>query len=132
MLAEKTTVWNGTTVVDRDKLDATRRAVAKHIRWCATTVTHRSHRPLGYWGAQPCKVDWVLVNLDDEPLAPGEVTGAANGWPVPSGEYTSDEKFEIETTKRQHRNFPPFSLRYLAEPTDPNLRHTTSTDKFSS
>jgi hypothetical protein len=126
-LTEKTTVWNGPTVVDGDKLDGTRRAVAKHIAGCAMTVPHRSHRSLGHWGAHPREVRCVIVNQDDEPLVSAEVMGAAQGRPISSVEDIFDEEFEVEPAKREHRKHLLFLTCGLAEPAYSNLRHTTLT-----
>jgi hypothetical protein len=124
-LTEKTTVGNGPTVVDGDKLDGTRRAMAKHIAGCGMTLPHRSHGSLGHWGAHPCEVGCVIVDQDDEPLVFGEVTGAAQGRPVASVEDIFDEEFEVEPAKREHQKHLLLLTCCLAEPAYSNFRHAT-------
>jgi hypothetical protein len=53
-------------------------------------------------------MDWVIVDLHDQPVDTGEVTGAAQLWPIASDEDSVDDEFDVRPAECQH-DAPPWS-----------------------
>ena len=118
-------------MVDRDKLDGARQAVAKSINECRTTIHNHLDRSVGHGCAQPREMDWVVVDLNDYPSTSKEVTRRPYDRPVSSSEHILNGEFKVKSEKSQHERLS-FRSRQRARRLRLGPRSRLPTEFFSS
>jgi hypothetical protein len=111
--AQKALIRDGSTVLDRHKFDRADRAVTNRIPGGGLSVDDRLHRSIRHWRAQPRQVSAIVIDLDDEPLASREITGAAQRRSLVPGKHNFDGQLKIKPTEPQHGHSFPTSQRGL-------------------
>jgi hypothetical protein len=99
---QKKPIWNGSTMVQRNEFYRARGAMKNSIPGRCTAADNRMHRSIRYRDAQPREMNWVIIDLDDQPLGAGEITGATEFWPVASDENSFNHELDVRTTECHH------------------------------